>query len=77
MAEWWSGTDVVVYVDKEEFNKYYGNEHGYLLMNHSYEIDWLMGWMFCDRIRMLGVSYFSITIISFFTKKFLNRVENK
>lgn len=56
MAEWWSGTDVVIYIDKNDFEKYYGQEHGYLLMNHSYEIDWLMGWMFCERIRMLGVS---------------------
>ncbi|XP_043278505.1 1-acyl-sn-glycerol-3-phosphate acyltransferase gamma-like [Venturia canescens] len=54
MAEWWSGTELVVYAHKDEFDKYYGNEHGYLLMNHSYEIDWLMGWIFCDRIRMLG-----------------------
>ncbi|XP_015513611.1 1-acyl-sn-glycerol-3-phosphate acyltransferase gamma isoform X1 [Neodiprion pinetum] len=54
MAEWWSGTDVICYINKEEFDKYYGNEHGYLLMNHSYEIDWLVGWMFCERIQMLG-----------------------
>ncbi|XP_015604950.1 1-acyl-sn-glycerol-3-phosphate acyltransferase gamma [Cephus cinctus] len=54
LAEWWSGTDVILYIDKTEFDKYFGNEHGYVLMNHSYEIDWLMGWMFCDRIRMLG-----------------------
>ncbi|XP_057318974.1 1-acyl-sn-glycerol-3-phosphate acyltransferase gamma-like [Microplitis mediator] len=54
MAEWWSGTDLIIYIDKNDFDKYYGKEHGYLLMNHSYEIDWLMGWMFCDRIKMLG-----------------------
>lgn len=55
MAEWWSGTDVNIYIDKKDFEKYYGKEHGYLLMNHSYEVDWLIGWMFCERIRMLGV----------------------
>lgn len=54
MAEWWSGTDIVLYIDKTEFDKYYGKEHGYLLMNHSYEIDWLMGWVVCDRINVLG-----------------------
>ncbi|XP_034939015.1 1-acyl-sn-glycerol-3-phosphate acyltransferase gamma-like [Chelonus insularis] len=54
MAEWWANTDMIVYIDEEEFKKYYGKEHGYLLMNHSYEIDWLLGWIFCDRIRMLG-----------------------
>ncbi|CAG5099677.1 Similar to AGPAT3: 1-acyl-sn-glycerol-3-phosphate acyltransferase gamma (Homo sapiens) [Cotesia congregata] len=54
MAEWWSGTELTIYIDKNDFDKYYGKEHGYLLMNHSYEIDWLIGWMFCDRIKMLG-----------------------
>ncbi|KAG8041743.1 hypothetical protein G9C98_007047 [Cotesia typhae] len=54
MAEWWSGSELTIYIDKNDFDKYYGKEHGYLLMNHSYEIDWLIGWMFCDRIKMLG-----------------------
>ncbi|XP_011498819.1 PREDICTED: 1-acyl-sn-glycerol-3-phosphate acyltransferase gamma-like [Ceratosolen solmsi marchali] len=54
MAEWWSGTDIIMYIDKKDFDKYYGNEHGYLIMNHSYEIDWLIGWIFCERICMLG-----------------------
>ncbi|XP_029042136.1 1-acyl-sn-glycerol-3-phosphate acyltransferase gamma-like [Osmia bicornis bicornis] len=54
MAEWWSGSDIVIYIDKEEFDKYYGKEHGYLLMNHSYETDWLFGWVFCERIGVLG-----------------------
>ncbi|CAB3368326.1 Hypothetical predicted protein [Cloeon dipterum] len=54
LAEWWSGCDVMVYIDREDFDKYYGKEHGYLIMNHAYDIDWLMGWVFCDRIRLLG-----------------------
>ncbi|XP_032662990.1 1-acyl-sn-glycerol-3-phosphate acyltransferase gamma-like [Odontomachus brunneus] len=54
MAEWWAGSDVILYIDKKDFDKYYGNEHGYLLMNHSYEADWLIGWLLCDRVRLLG-----------------------
>ncbi|XP_013178209.1 PREDICTED: 1-acyl-sn-glycerol-3-phosphate acyltransferase gamma-like [Papilio xuthus] len=54
MSEWWSGTKVSFYVKKDEYNKYYGKEHGYLIMNHSYEIDWLMGWQFCDGLGVLG-----------------------
>ncbi|CAH0727685.1 unnamed protein product, partial [Brenthis ino] len=34
--------------------RYHGKEHGYLIMNHSYEVDWLMGWHFCDGIKVLG-----------------------
>lgn len=56
MAEWWAGSDLILYIDKKDFDKYFGNEHGYLLMNHSYETDWLIGWLLCDRVRLLGVS---------------------
>ncbi|XP_028048896.1 1-acyl-sn-glycerol-3-phosphate acyltransferase gamma isoform X2 [Monomorium pharaonis] len=49
MAEWWAGSDLVLYIDKEDFDKYFGNEHGYLLMNHSYETDWLIGFLLCER----------------------------
>lgn len=56
MSEWWSNTTLSLYIKKDEYKKYYGKEHGYLLMNHSYEIDWLMGWHFCNSIGVLGVS---------------------
>jgi len=54
MAEWWSGTTVYIYIDKDDFAKYYGKEHAYLVMNHRYDVDWLVGWIFCERIRVLG-----------------------
>ncbi|XP_033321426.2 1-acyl-sn-glycerol-3-phosphate acyltransferase gamma [Megalopta genalis] len=54
MTDWWSGTRIMMYIDKVEFEKYYGKEHGYLLMNHTYEIDWLIGWSFCERLGTLG-----------------------
>lgn len=54
MSEWWSKSRLSVYIKKDEYDKYYGKEHGYLLMNHSYEIDWLMGWHFCNAIGVLG-----------------------
>ncbi|XP_011055419.1 PREDICTED: 1-acyl-sn-glycerol-3-phosphate acyltransferase gamma-like [Acromyrmex echinatior] len=54
MAEWWAESDLTLYIDKKDFDKYFGNEHGYLLMNHSYETDWLIGWLLCDRLRLLG-----------------------
>ncbi|XP_049793945.1 1-acyl-sn-glycerol-3-phosphate acyltransferase gamma-like [Schistocerca nitens] len=54
VAEWWGSTDLIIYINKDDFEKYYGKEHGYLCMNHRYEIDWLMGLLFCDRIHMLA-----------------------
>lgn len=49
-----------MYIDKDEFDKYYGKEHAYCVMNHTYEVDWLIGWMICDRIHLLGVSQSTI-----------------
>lgn len=79
MSEWWSGTTISMYVNKEEYNKFYGKEHGYLIMNHSYEIDWLMGWQFCDGIGVLGVSiylcnYLLFIIFYIYTPKQCNRI---
>lgn len=54
IAEWWGTTDLLIYIDKDDFDKYYGKEHGYLIMNHRYEVDWLVGWVLCERVRILG-----------------------
>jgi len=54
LVEWWSGSKVVLYVDKDDLEKYYGKEHGYLIMNHAYELDWLMGWVILERLQILG-----------------------
>lgn len=55
MAEWWAKTRLLLYIDKEDLKKYYGKEHGCCIMNHTYEIDWLIGWMLADRVHLLGV----------------------
>jgi len=47
------------YVDKEDYNKYFGKEHALLILNHKYEIDWLTAWGIHDRMGILGVSFFS------------------
>lgn len=54
MSEWWSGSKVTLYINKNDFDKYFGKEHAYLIMNHYYEIDWLMGWQFGDSVEVLG-----------------------
>ncbi|XP_053683813.1 1-acyl-sn-glycerol-3-phosphate acyltransferase delta-like [Sabethes cyaneus] len=53
LADWWSGTTLYIYISEEDL-KYCGKEHVLLLMNHSYEVDWLVGWMFCDKVGVLG-----------------------
>lgn len=53
ISEWWSGSVVNVYISDEDL-KMMGKEHSMLVMNHAYEVDWLFGWMFCDKIGVLG-----------------------
>ena len=33
-----------------------GKEHVITLMNHKYDIDWLMAWTLAERLQMLGVN---------------------
>ncbi|KAB7497631.1 1-acyl-sn-glycerol-3-phosphate acyltransferase delta [Armadillidium nasatum] len=53
LAEWWSCSDLRVYTSDESY-KHWGNEHAIIVMNHTYEVDWLMGWIVADRSRVLG-----------------------
>lgn len=54
LAEWWSCSDVEVYIDQDDLKKYFGNEHALLVLNHTFDVDWLIGWIFCERVRVLG-----------------------
>ncbi|KAA0190417.1 hypothetical protein HAZT_HAZT008713 [Hyalella azteca] len=58
LAEWWSGSEVRVYTDPED-RKLWGREHSLIIMNHTYEVDWLMGWMVADRCGVLGMLLFA------------------
>lgn len=54
VAEWYSNSKLHVYIDADDLEKYGGKEHVLLIMNHSYEIDWLAGWMFTEKNGVLG-----------------------
>ncbi|TDG48066.1 hypothetical protein AWZ03_005483 [Drosophila navojoa] len=54
VADWYAGCKMRVYMDAEDEKKYAGKEHVLLLMNHKYEIDWLAGWMICEKVGVLG-----------------------
>ncbi|XP_029963223.1 1-acyl-sn-glycerol-3-phosphate acyltransferase delta [Salarias fasciatus] len=53
--EWWSETECTLYTDPESF-PLYGNENAIVVLNHSYDIDFLCGWTFCERFGVLGSS---------------------
>lgn len=52
--EWWSGTECTLYTDPKSY-PLYGNENAIVVLNHSFEIDFLCGWTFCERFGVLGV----------------------
>ena len=56
LGQWWSGSDCTVVMEKKEDLKYIGKEHTIVVMNHKYDIDWLMTWILAERFEMLGVS---------------------
>jgi lysophosphatidic acid acyltransferase/lysophosphatidylinositol acyltransferase len=53
MGQWWSMSDVEVFMDEKDFEMM-GKEHVLTIYNHKYDVDWLMGWLMCQRIDMLG-----------------------
>lgn len=54
LVEWWSGSRCIMYSDPDHIKEYFGKEPAMLLLNHTYEIDWLIGWVVCDRVQILG-----------------------
>lgn len=57
LAQWWSGMDIAMYM-KDEDLPYIGREHILCIMNHKYDIDWLVAWTLSERFQMLGVSVY-------------------
>ncbi|XP_007546255.1 1-acyl-sn-glycerol-3-phosphate acyltransferase delta [Poecilia formosa] len=53
--EWWSGTECTLYTDPKSY-PLYGKENAVVILNHSFEIDFLCGWTFCERFGVLGSS---------------------
>lgn len=54
LAQWWAGCECSVYLENADDEKYIGKEHVIVLMNHKYDIDWLMTWLLAERWSMLG-----------------------
>lgn len=54
LTEWWSGTTCRLITADEDTLKNFSKEHALVVMNHKYDIDWLMCWLMCDKLNMLG-----------------------
>ncbi|XP_013381629.1 1-acyl-sn-glycerol-3-phosphate acyltransferase delta isoform X2 [Lingula anatina] len=55
LGQWWSGSDIVLKTNPEDV-KYYGKEHAIIILNHKYDIDWLLGYFLAERLGILGGS---------------------
>lgn len=55
LAQWWAGSDFHLFCT-DETKAALGHEHAISVMNHHYDIDWLFGWVFCQRTGLLGGS---------------------
>jgi lysophosphatidic acid acyltransferase/lysophosphatidylinositol acyltransferase len=56
MAQYWAKTKLVLNIDNEDL-KMLGKEKCLCVLNHKYDIDWLMGWVLCQRVNLLAVSF--------------------
>lgn len=54
LGQWWSGSDCVLYLENVSDFKYFGKEHVLVIMNHKYDIDWLLTWIVCERLGMIA-----------------------
>ncbi|XP_052242459.1 1-acyl-sn-glycerol-3-phosphate acyltransferase gamma-like [Dreissena polymorpha] len=52
-AHWWSDAHCDLYISPED-QQMLGKEHCVCMVNHTYEIDWLMAWMMAERHGMMG-----------------------
>jgi lysophosphatidic acid acyltransferase/lysophosphatidylinositol acyltransferase len=54
-AQHWAQCECDLYLNPADL-KYVNKEHAICIMNHKYDIDWLMGWIVCQRTGLLPVS---------------------
>ncbi|CAF0979391.1 unnamed protein product [Rotaria sordida] len=52
VAQWWSKSNCVLYIKPEELEKV-RKEHAIVIMNHKYDVDWLAGWIICQRLGII------------------------
>jgi 1-acyl-sn-glycerol-3-phosphate acyltransferase len=53
-----------------------GRENSIWLGNHRYEVDWLLGWVFTQRLGLAGVRFFFILKDKFINLNYYLGFEN-
>ena len=53
--ESWAEYEIRVFAKNGDVKKYANTEHALCVLNHRGDLDWMIGWVFIERIGMLGV----------------------
>jgi lysophosphatidic acid acyltransferase/lysophosphatidylinositol acyltransferase len=56
IANYWGEFEFEIFATDEDFNKI-GKENCFCVLNHKYDLDWLVGWIICQRFNLLGVKF--------------------
>lgn len=54
LGHWWADTELTIYYPDENSLKLSAPNHMLCLMNHTFEIDWVMSWLAVDHYQKLG-----------------------
>ena len=57
--ESWAEYEIRVFAKNGDVKKYANTEHALCVLNHRGDLDWIIGWVFIERIGMLGVRHIS------------------
>jgi len=68
LYSWWSDSSLTVYSDPKDI-KDLQHEYAISLVNHRYEIDWLLGLVIAQRMGILGVSFRFFVELTCFIKE--------
>ena len=55
--ESWAEYEIRVFAKNGEVEKYANTEHALCVLNHRGDLDWMIGWVFIERVGMLGVRH--------------------
>jgi lysophosphatidic acid acyltransferase/lysophosphatidylinositol acyltransferase len=66
LIQYWSGTEVEMYLENEDEFKYLGKEHCISVLNHKFDADWLVGMVAVQNLGLLGVCQHRVLHASLF-----------
>lgn len=54
LGDWWGGIDLHLYGDEDDIRRI-AEERSLVVVNHNGDVDWLVCWVFAERLNFLEV----------------------